>query len=440
VLVSDFGLSGASGKFIAERRHDHRDVAGVLWDAVRLKLVFVLPVCVALIVLAQPIANAYNNDDLVWPLRSMSLVVVGQGMFLLLRNLFVSIGRVSYTWQVTVLESAFEFLFSVTLVATGGGAAGATFGRGAGYILGALIAAVLAMRYLGSGSIATRTSGHMRGMTSYAGALFVVTVAYSLFEQIDILLIGAVIGTTAAGLFEAPLRLTTFLGYGGMAVALGVAPRLASGRDEGPNVDAYLLAMRYLTILQAAIVAPLIAWSGPIVHLTLGSGYGESADVLRALTPYVFLSGIGTFVTLAVNYIGHARRRVPLSIFTVLLNIGIDLVLLPKIGIVGGAIGTDVAFGVYALGHVWICQRALGAPVGPILGNFARCLAAAGAATLVLAAFGTSSLSALDWVLGGIAGMAAYAAGLLVTRAVSPGELVAARTALVTRISALRGA
>ena len=262
----------------------------------------------------------------------------------------------------------------------------------------------------------------MRPMTRYAGSLFVVTVAYTLFEQIDILLIGAVISTTAAGIFEAPLRLTTFLSYGGMAVAIGVAPRLARGR-EGPNVEAFTRAMRYLTILQAALIPALLAWSGPIVDLTLGSGYEESADVLRALTPFVFLSGIGTFVTIAVNYLGAARRRVVLAIVAVTINIVIDLILLPKIGVVGGAIGTDVAFALYALGHVWICRTVMDLPLAPIVKTFARCLMAAGLATLPLLGIGTDSLSAVEWIAGGTAALATYLTGLLLSGEISRSEL-----------------
>ena len=62
-------------------------------------------------------------------------------MFLFLRNVFVSLGRVSYTWQVTLLESAFEFLASVTLVAAGAAATAAAFGRARGLSAGAMIAA-----------------------------------------------------------------------------------------------------------------------------------------------------------------------------------------------------------------------------------------------------------------------------------------------------------
>ncbi len=437
VMVSDYGLSGSSGRFIAERRHDPRDVAGVTWEAALLKMLIGVPVGVGLVLLADPIANLYNNPDLAWPLRATALVVVGQGMFLFLRHMFVSIGRVSYTWQVTLLESAFEFLASVTLVAASATATAASFGRGAGYLVGALIAAVLAMRFLGAKAMSERSRGHMRSMSGYAGAVFVVTVAYTLFEQIGILLVGAIEGTEAVGVFEAPTRLTTFLSYFGMAFALGVAPRLARGH-EGPNVDAFLRATRYLTIIQAALLPVLLAWSTPIVDLTLGPGYEESADVLRALTPFVFLSGLGTFVTVAVNYVGEARRRVPLAIASAVLVAALNVVLLHAIGVVGAAIAMDIAFAVYALGHIWICHKVMGVPLGPIAASFARCLLAAGAATLVLVAFGTESLSLFDWVVGGLAGLATFALGLFATREITRGELAAAWGEVKWRLRAAR--
>jgi peptidoglycan biosynthesis protein MviN/MurJ (putative lipid II flippase) len=118
----------------------------------------------------------------------------------------------------------------------------------------------------------------------------------------------------------------------------------------------------------------------------------------------------------------------------VVINVVLDLILLPSIGVVGGAIATDVAFGIYALGHVWICQRAIGAPVRPIMLSFGRCLVAAGLATLALAAFGTESLAAWQWIVGGAAGIAAYVAGLLATRETSRGEIAALWGAVRSRL------
>jgi O-antigen/teichoic acid export membrane protein len=171
-----------------------------------------------------------------------------------------------------------------------------------------------------------------------------------------------------------------------------------------------------------------VVWAGPLVDLALGPGYGESAEVLRALAPFVFLSAIGTFITVAVNYLGEARRRVPLAIATVALNAALDVVLLPWVGVIGAAVATDIAFLVYVAGHMWICKRLLDLELRPLGVSLVRCLVAAGSMAGVLALFGTTSLSALEWAAGSAAGLAVYVAMLVVTGEVSRGELAQIRS------------
>jgi O-antigen/teichoic acid export membrane protein len=429
MLIADFGLTGSAGRFIAELRGDDKEVAAVVSDSVRLKFFAVVPVGVAVFALAGPIADAYGNPGLEWPLRGMAFAVIGQGLFLMYRGIFISLARVSVTWRITLYESALEAGASIGLVLLGAGAAGATFGRAIGYLVGTLLAVLLSVRILGRDAVGLRSRGYMRKVARYGGALLIVTVAFTLFEQIDVLLIGAIISTKAVGVFEAPLRLTTFLGYGGQALAQGVAPRLARREGEAPSVDAFARATRYLIIFQAILIAPLLVWAEPIVDLVLGSSYDGSVPVLRALAPFVFLAGLGTFITLVVNYVGEARRRIVISIVTVALNAAIDLILLSRIGVVGGAIGTDVAFALFVAGHFWICRKVMGLPLRPLVVTGLRCLVAAGAMTGALALFGTSSLTWAEAVIGSIAGISAYLVALLVTREITVAELRSARSA-----------
>jgi Polysaccharide biosynthesis protein len=99
ILVSDLGITGSAGRFIAEESGNVRGIAAVVSDSTWMKLFVLVPVCAALWLLAEPIANAYGAPGLIWPLRGMSIAVLGQGMFIFYRHAFVSIGRVSLTWR-----------------------------------------------------------------------------------------------------------------------------------------------------------------------------------------------------------------------------------------------------------------------------------------------------------------------------------------------------
>jgi O-antigen/teichoic acid export membrane protein len=183
-------------------------------------------------------------------------------------------------------------------------------------------------------------------------------------------------------------------------------------------------------LLQGLVLAPMIVWAEPLTRLAFGPGYGESASVFRALAPYAFLLGLSPVLASAVNYLGEARRRVPIAIGALLLNLVIDLALLSPLGIVAGAIGTDVAYTVYTGAHLLICRRLLGTELRPLGGTFARVMGAAALMAAVLLPFGTSHVSVPLLVAGGILGTVAYAAGLVALRAISRSELAEARRRL----------
>jgi O-antigen/teichoic acid export membrane protein len=426
ILLSDLGITGSAGRFIAEESGSVRGIAAVVSDSTWLKLFVLVPLCAALWLLAEPISNAYNEPGLIWPLRGMSIAVLGQGMFIFYRHVFVSIGRVSLTWRMILFESACEAGASIAIVILGAGAAGAAFGRGIGYVVGSAFGIAMIWSALGGGAIGLGRRGQTRRVARYGSALLIVTIAYTLFEQIGVLLIGAFIGTQAVGIFEAPNRLTVFLSYGGSAVAYGVGPLLARRGDRAPDARVFTLATRSLLLLQGALLAPVLVWAEPIADVVLGSGYAESAGVLRALAPFMFLLATGTFITLAVNYVGEAKRRIWVAIATVAICAALDVALLPTIGVVGGAIAMDVAFAGYVLGHFWICRRVFDFSVERLLLALGRCLLAAAAMAGVLALIGTSSLGWWQWLAGGVAGPLAYLATLVVSRELSRAEIAAA--------------
>jgi O-antigen/teichoic acid export membrane protein len=433
-LPADFGISQSTARYVAEHRGQRDQVAEVMADGLKLKVISSGVICVILFALAEPIANAYNVSELTWPLRAVALALFGQSMMGFYRTGFEAIGRVRLNLRLVFSESAVEAGASIALVLAGTGVVGAAFGRAIGYAFGTALALYLARQAIGPRGISLRGSpaGRLRQIAAYAGALLIIDAIFGALTQIDILLIGAILGTSAVGIFQAPARLITFLHYPGLALSAAVSPRLARG-VEGPNVQAFQAGIRYLTILQGLLVVPTVVWAAPITDLVLGSEFAESAEVMRALAPLTFLFGIAPIVSVAVNYLGEARRRIPIAIAALIVNFVVSFVLLKEIGVVGGAIGADAAYLIYVPAHFWICQRMIGLQVRPVLVTLARTLVAAGAMALAMLAFGYNELSVLDWFAGGAAGVVAYCVSLLLLGEVSRSELSSVRRALAAR-------
>jgi O-antigen/teichoic acid export membrane protein len=435
-LPADFGISQSTARFVAEHRGEDSRIVAVLADGLKLKLIAAGSLCALLFALAEPIANAYDTPEMAWPLRGVALAVFGQSIVGYYRTAFEALGRVSLTLRLIASESAVEATASIALVLLGAGVTGAAFGRAIGYGFGALFAFYLITRAVGPRALSLRrrdAGGRVKDIAKYAGALLIIDAVFAVITQIDVLLIGAILGTTAVGVFQAPAKLITFLHYPGLALSAGVSPRLSRG-GEGPNVAAFQDGIRYLMILQAALVVPIVVWAGPIIEVVLGGEFEESADVLRAMAPFVYLFGLAPLVSVGVNYLGEARRRIPVAIAALVVNFGVSIVLLYEIGVVGSAIGADAAYLIYVPAHFWICKQLLDLPLRPIAATFARTLLAAGAMAAVMLGFGTEDLTLLDWLAGGATGIATYCVFLVLTGEVKRSELLSIRRSIGGRI------
>jgi stage V sporulation protein B len=392
VFLADLGITGATPRFLAERRHNRAAVAAVLGDALRMKALAAVPVSVALFALAGPLTDLFDAPGAEWALRGMSIAVLAQGFFLFVLATFEALGRISVNLRVVALESFTEGTAIVALVLLGAGAGGAAFGRAIGYTVGVGIAFGYLLHVIGRPRLGgADVSGlRPRDIARYAGALLIIDALFRLFAQSNVLLIGAIVGGgRAVGLYDLPTQMAWFLHYPADAIATAVAPRLARGPGHEPQVGTYLDAMRYIVALQGLFLAPIIVWGEPLMVTLLGEQYRESGDVLQALAPFVLLSGPALLVTLCVNYLGAARKRVPLAVAVLVINVGVSVILIPDIGIVGGAIATDLAYAVWVPAHILILRQLLDVPLRPQVLAFVRAALAAGVACLPLVAFGT---------------------------------------------------
>ena len=429
LFPADFGVSTAAARFMAERRHDRELVAAVVRDGLRLKVLVSAAMSVLLYALASPLATAYGDHALLWPLRAAAIALFGQSLMQMVKA-FAAISRVRLQLRTALVESIVETAATVGLVVAGTGVTGAAFGRAIGFVVGGVMTIVLLVRATGWSSLprTLRFGEHTRRIMGYGGVILATDGAFTLFNNIDILIIGAYLSTSAVGLFSAPLRITAFLSYQGSAISSAVSPRLARSSTQEPNTGAFIGALRLLLLLQAVVTAVVLGWAPLIVRVALGRHYEGSVEVLRVLAPFVFLVGFGPMVSGTVNYLGQARKRVPVAFATTAINVIVDFVLVPRIGVVGGAIGTDLAYLLYAPAHLVICRQALGLDLRATARTFVRTLVAGAAMTGVLLLIGAPLSEPWRIVLGGVAGLSVYGAILMLSGEVTRAEIAELRT------------
>jgi O-antigen/teichoic acid export membrane protein len=441
-LFADLGIATSSGRYMAERRDDPVAAARVFRTSWHLKLWVALAASVALFAFAGPICDAFGSSGAAWPLRVLSVSLLAQSMFALFLGSFIAIGKLKATVLLATVESVAEVLASVLLVVLGAAATGAALGNSIGYTVGVVVGVVVVKRQIGSFRESEQEKAlpspslivSPRQILSYARPLLLVDTAFRVFSSIDVLLIAAIIGGgPPVAAFGISMRLGSFLDYPAAAVGAAISPRLALRNERESSLKLLSESLRYLLIMQMLFTAPLIIWSEAIMNVIFGNKYPEASEVLQALAPFVYLSGIAQITTLAVNYIGEARRRVPIAIAMLTTNIVIDVVLLPKIGIVAGAIGTSAAYAVWVPPHLWLLRDHIGLRLRPLAVTGLRTCIAGAAMVGALAALGTGKVAWPLMLAGVIVGPAAYLAVLFATREVSLGDVTILRRMIASR-------
>ena len=325
----------------------------------------------ALVVAAPAIAAAYNDESLVWPLRGMAISLIAETVFALYLSTFVALARVAVNLRLVFIESAAEMAATLALVVAGTGRGRSSI-RSRGRLRGwsgdrGCDRAAYSGSCLRRGLVATERQWIHRQIRRYAVPLFVLDGLYGLYTRVDVLFVGALAqhdGRRRVRRTEAtPSRLWRASGWRWQTAS----HRARRHQTEDPRVDAFTAAIRWLVILHAAFIAPLIVWADPIVDVLFGSEYAESAEVLRWLAPYVLLSGVSPVISNTVNFLGHAGRRIPIALGALAVNVAINIALLPRIGVAAAAIGASAALWAYVPAHLRICRLELGFPLRPML-------------------------------------------------------------------------
>ena len=234
----------------------------------------------------------------------------------------------------------------------------------------------------------------------------------------DVLLLGALATDAVVGLYGSAYRLfeaTTFIN---VALAGAFAAMYTYlGRDTSPTLGAVFqrsIKLAVALLLPIALTLGLLA--EPLCRAFFGPDFADAADPLRLLAPVVVLFGVMVLCSVLVLSRAHPRRMVYTVAAAAVVNVGLNLALVPMLEGVGAALAMLVSMVVYAS----IALRLAVLEVGSI--NWLSMLAAPALAAIAMAV----PLLLLEglWPLAILAGTAVYVGVYAaVDRMVDPDDL-----------------
>jgi O-antigen/teichoic acid export membrane protein len=217
------------------------------------------------------------------------------------------------------------------------------------YLLG-LVSVTWSLRRLhratpGAGPLVRPPREMSREYWRYTGPRILANVAQIALQRMDIVLVGALRGPRDAAIYAAVTRFLVVGQLGSQAVSLVVQPTLAellATKDlRGTKVlyqisTAWLIALTWPLYLLSAVLAP------QLVGL-FGNGYAAGSPVIVVLAIAMLVATGCGMVDMMLTMAGKTSWNLGNVLLALSVNIVLDLLLIPRYGVLGAGIAWAVA-------------------------------------------------------------------------------------------------
>lgn len=338
-LLGTLGFDAAHGYFVGRHR---RDVAASVTVSV-LHAALAAIICVPIVVLlmrhaipaltAVPVATLWLAAAVVPLLVLASLlggILTGQGR----------LGRQAIAGSAGALAS-----LSVVLVAALTGLLTPASVM-VGALAGAAVTVIASLASTGAHRPAMLTRADIRERWGYARRSYVQSVTGYLELRQDVVLLGILGSAAGVGLYSVGASVAELLFYLPQVLAAALTARsLQEDAAEGAAITASVT--RLLVAALVLIAAAVTLAAQPLITGVFGAEFAPSATVVLLLLPGIVIWGAAS--QSGAYLATHGRLFPRLSTFTLLLNLGLNLALIPALGIAGAAIATSISYSVSSL-------------------------------------------------------------------------------------------
>lgn len=339
--IADVGISTGIVNFIsgAYASNDNKTAEEYMKAAFFIRLIAILVLGFGIILLSpiiSPVLLATPDQSAgIW----VGLMIISFFLWMFLpyilqakKNFFAAV----------VLDNAYMIVRLVCLfvgVYFGGATLSKVFGS---YVAAGICAGALGFAYVGFHFFKSRPDKTIyKKLINFSGWMGVSRITSSVSGTMDVQMMAALLGAYSTAIYSVPTKLASFIVVLGGSFSTVLATRLAGYSDKAKEI-AYIKKSMFATFL---IVLGIILWiimARPFISF-LFPKYLESIPVFRLLAlaniPFILATPAVTAVIYSIKkpkYVGS------FSIFQLLFMFLSDLMLIPRIGVIGPAVTLGV--------------------------------------------------------------------------------------------------
>ncbi len=199
----------------------------------------------------------------------------------------------------------------------------------------------------------------LRGWIAMSLPLLLLDGFSLLLFNLDILLLDLFVGSDQVGIYFAAIRTISLVGFIQFSIAAIAMPRFAEMRASGRHheITPVLRELQHWTFWPSLLgVAGLLLCGYPLLWL-FGPDFTTAYPVMFALAVGLLLRAWAGPAQCLLVVGGRQKAAAAVLMLAVIVNVVLNVLLIPQLGILGAAIATAAAFSFEAAINLILCNR-----------------------------------------------------------------------------------
>ena len=185
-------------------------------------------------------------------------------------------------------------------------------------------------------------------LLTYGVNAYVANLAGFLVRRVDVLIVANMLGVTVLGHYSIAFTISELLWYVASSATISLTPYIAAAdRTDSKHVTNAVVRSTLWGTGVLCLCVPLLDRFA--IRLVFGSAFSPSIDPLRWLLPGILFGAVEKI--LAADLVGRGRPDIMMAsaILALAVNVILNLVLIPIMGISGASLASSLAYGVAAI-------------------------------------------------------------------------------------------
>ena len=362
IIFADAGVASSAARFLAEVPENHQKTRSLLTRTFKLHIFFMVPICLGLYLVTDWLSMFLDAPLLPRFGWLISLLLALQTMQRWIAKVCEGTGNAHLLGKVSLLIDWTKPTLQIVLVLAGFGLLGVFVGQAvASSLIVGVFLLFLIKKFYSKESLHEKVEPivSISNIIFYAFPLIATQAASFVYMQSDILMLKYFRSVQDVSYYGIAIKIVSLIRMPASALGASAAPLVMISQSDSIQRarDRVLKILKYLLVIFAFVSLVIFIYAKEIVLIPFSVRYLFSVKPLQIYSIFIFFSAISTFASLALDYSGLAKTRMFLVSASASLNVLLNMILIPKHGMIGAAWATQITYPPLVIAYIWLIAK-----------------------------------------------------------------------------------